>query len=119
MGKMSYGTRHESGEREPKGVRASDTSGERHVGVPKEDRMGGHKGASGEHEPKGAKASDSGGERHGGINGGVGMGKADDHGRGSDHGKHDGRTGEFNTGKRESSVYSHQRHKMGFTHKGG
>jgi|ERR1700756_5048714 len=117
--KTYYGSRHESGEREPKGVTASDTGAERHTKVPKEDRESGHRGESGEHEPKAVKASDSGGERHGSIVGGVGMGKADDHGRGADGGKHDGRTGEFNTGRHESHVYSHQRHKLGFTHKGG
>jgi hypothetical protein len=113
------GKAHESGEREPKGATSSDTSGERHVKVPKEDRESGHKGVSGEREPKGAKASDAGGERHSGIVGGVGIGKADMYGgRGGEMGKHDGRTGEFNTGKKEGSVYSHQRGKLGFTHKG-
>jgi hypothetical protein len=110
--RIDYGQRGESGEREP---HIKDEG--RHVGVPKEDRETGHKGLSGEHEPKGAKGRDSSGERSSGIVGGVGMGKADAHGRGSDGGKHDGRTGEFNTGTKEGSVYSHQRHKMGFTHK--
>ena len=99
-----------SGEREPKGATASDTSGERKVGVPKADREHGAEGDSGERSPA-AKASDSSGERRARIVGGVGMGKADSIGaRDSSHmGKQDGRTGEFNTGRTDKVVYSRKR----------
>lgn len=106
----SYGSKGESGEREPKGATSSDTRGERHTGTPKADREHGAEGDSGEHAP-GSKASDSSGERHAKIVGGVGMGKADSIGaREASHmGKHDGRTGEFNTGKTSATVYSRKR----------
>jgi hypothetical protein len=104
-----FGYRGETGEKEPKGASSSDTSGERKVKVPREDREAGKPGESGEHEPKGAKASDSGGERKVRIMGGVGQGKADSIGarEGSHLGKHDGRTGEMNTGRKEGHFYHH------------
>jgi hypothetical protein len=115
---MRYGERAESGEKEPKGANASDTSGEKRVSVPKEDREKNTPGYSGEHEPAGAKSRDASGEERERIVGGVGMGKADAMtGRDGHTGKHDGRTGEFNTGSQKGTVYSHQRHKMGFTYK--
>jgi hypothetical protein len=106
-----YGSRHESGEHEPKGVKASDTSGERKDRVPKADSEKGTKGESGEREPKGDKASDSSGERKVRLEGGVGMGKADSIGaREAGHmGKQDGLVGELNTGTKEGHFYHHKR----------
>ena len=106
--RTDYGTRGESGERIPAKAKASDTSGERRVSVPRADRESGTRGESGESMPK-AKASDATGERRVGITGGVGMGKADATGRESDHGKFDGHVGESNTGRQGDSktVYRH------------
>jgi hypothetical protein len=113
-----YGTGAESGEKEPKGVTAGDTAGERKTKVPMEDSEKGKTGYSGEKEPKGSKASDASGEHKSAIVGGVGMGKMDSIGaRDSSHlGRHDGKTGEMNDGKHEGSVYRHQR-TPGSTHK--
>jgi hypothetical protein len=117
--KTYYGTKGESGEREPKGAAAADR-GQKKVGVPIADREKAPEGLSGERSPAGAKARDSSGERKEKLEGGVGQGKADAlTGRtGSHAGKHDGRTGEFNAGKQESVVYRHKRGQMGFTYKG-
>ena len=95
----------------PKGVAASDRSGE---------KMGSEKGpnstkfmagASGEKMPKGATASDATGERRAKLVGGVAMGKADSIGdRVDGHmGKVDGRLGEFKGGSREHVAYEHKR----------
>lgn len=65
----------------------------------------GQRGETGEKEPSGAKSSDSGGERKGKIVAGVGMGKEDATGR-ANGGKE---KGEFNTGRKESVVYTHDR----------
>jgi hypothetical protein len=112
-----FGTKHETGERIPKG--ASDRKGERHDRVPKEDKERtsvkakehSSKGETGERIPDAAKR-DSTGERHEGLNGGVGMGMKDGLGkRPSEHmGKADGRLGEFNTGRSESKAYEHKKH---------
>ena len=98
-------------EKEPKGATASDRTGEKNVRVPKEDKEVFHTGATGEKVPKGALSSDTSGERKRPIEGGVGMGMADGIGlREASHmGRHDGRTGELNTGSRESVVYDHKR----------
>ncbi|MHB8086306.1 MAG: hypothetical protein ACYDHZ_10810 [Dehalococcoidia bacterium] len=65
---------------------------------------------TGEKEPKGATSSDRSGEKKVGLKGGVGMGKADGGSRPADMGKHDGRLGEHNDGKKgEREVYSHVR----------
>lgn len=78
----THGERGESGEKEPKGVNASDTSGERKgkivdgVGIGKADMKGSQEGAVGR----------------------TGMGG------------HDGRMGEFKGGnKGETVIYSHKR----------
>lgn len=65
----------------------------------------GRKGESGEKMPK-AKSSDGGGERHTGIKNGIGMGKADATGRSGNGGKE---RGEYNSGRSESTCYSHKR----------
>lgn len=72
----------------------------------------GYKGANeglrketGEKEPKGAKASDSSGTKSKGIVNGVGMGQEDKTGR-SNGGKE---KGEYNSGRSESTCYSHNR----------
>ena len=98
-------------EKEPKGVKSSDRTGEKNVRVPKEDREMFVPGASGEKIPKGALSSDTSGERKRPIAGGVGMGKMDGIGSrdGSHMGKHDGRMGEMNTGSREHVAYEHER----------
>jgi hypothetical protein len=105
------GLKSESGEREPKGATSSDTSGERKVSVPMADRVHGAKGITGEKIPESSSAADKTGERRESITGGVGMGQHDRlAGREASHaGKHDGRTGEFNSGRMEGSVYDHKR----------
>ena len=117
--KTDYGTKGESGEKEPKGAAAADR-GQKKVSVPIADREKGQEGYTREREPAGAKGKDSTGERREKIEGGVGQGKADAlTGRKASHaGAHDGRTGEMNSGKQEGVIYRHQRGKMGFTHKG-
>lgn len=104
-----YGERHESGEKEPKGVDRSDTKGKRHEAVPKADKESGTRGASGEREPAGAKSRDASGELKRPLEGGVGMGKADSIGaRETSHlGKHDGRLGEVKGHMGEKNVYAH------------
>jgi len=98
-------------EKTPKGVAASDRTGE---------KMGSEKGvnstkfmpgASGEKVLKSATASDTSGERKAKLVGGVGMGKADGMGdRVDGHmGKNDGLLGEFKGGSREHVAYEHKR----------
>jgi len=119
-----YGAnRGETGEREPKGARASDASGERKGGSsgPKlsgstGSRMSqsgtdyGIKGETGEKAPGGAKASDGGGEKRMPLAGGVAMGQRDSiAGRDSSHmGKQDGKVGELKEGRHsEGHFYKH------------
>jgi hypothetical protein len=98
-------------EKMPKGVAASDRTGE---------KMGSEKGpnstkfmagASGEKMPKGVNASDMSGERKAKLVGGVAMGKADGMGeRDKSHmGKQDGMCGEMKGGSREHVAYAHER----------
>ena len=97
---------------EPKGAKASDSTGEKRVGVSKVDKeSGGVKSMTGAMAPKAAMSSDTSGERRARIEGGVGMGKADGiGGREASHmGKYDGRLGEMNTGSAEKIVYEHKR----------
>ena len=108
---MGYGLKGESGERFPKGVKASDRTGEKkgsEKGVNSTKFM---PGATGEKIPKGATSSDSTGERHEKLNGGVAMGLEDGMGaRPAAHmGKHDGRLGEFKGHMGESVCYDHKR----------
>ena len=84
-------------EKMPKGTTASDMSGQKRVGTPKEDKEVYKSGASGEKMPKGVLASDMSGEKRRPIMGGVGMGKVD------------GRLGEMKGGSREHEAYSHER----------
>jgi len=70
----------------------------------------GKKGETGEKAPSGAKASDASGERSARLVNGVALGQRDALvGRtGSDTGKHDGTTGELNTGRKgEGHFYTH------------
>ena len=98
-------------EKEPKGVKSSDRTGE---------KMGSEKGANslkgtptqtGVKTPAGATASDMSGERKAKLVGGVAMGKADSIGtRESSHmGKNDGMLGEMKGGSREHTCYEHKR----------
>ena len=98
-------------EKAPKGVTASDRSGEKMGSEKGPNSLKGTPGMTGEKMPKGANASDMSGERKAKLVGGVGIGKADSIGArdGSHMGKNDGRTGEFNTGSSESECYSHER----------
>lgn len=114
-GKMSQagttkGLKGESGEREPKGATSSDSSGEKKVGVPKADNTKGTRGQTGERIPK-STASDRTGEKSMRIAGGVGQGQHDAlTGRDGGHaGKQDGKVGEFNTGRTESTSYRHKK----------
>ena len=98
-------------EKEPKGAKSSDRTGEKKIGASMVDKEVMRSGASGEKIPKGALSSDTSGERKMPIAGGVGMGKMDSMGsRESSHmGHHDGRLGEMNTGSREHVAYEHSR----------
>jgi len=98
-------------EKMPKGATASDMTGQKRVGTPKEDKEVYKSGASGEKMPKGVLASDMSGEKRRPIMGGVGMGMADGIGeRDKSHmGKVDGRLGELKGGSREHDCYSHER----------
>ena len=97
---------------EPKGVKSSDRTGEKKVGVSKVDReMGGVPSTTGAKAPKGATSSDTTGERKARIAGGVGMGMMDGMGsREASHmGMHDGRLGEMKGSVSEKIVYDHKR----------
>ena len=98
-------------EKEPKGAKSSDRTSEKKIGASMVDKEVFRSGASGEKIPKGALSSDTSGERKATIAGGVGMGRADGLGlRDASHmGKHDGKTGEMNTGSREHVAYEHKR----------
>jgi len=99
-------------EKEPKGAKSSDRSGEKKIGVSMVDReSGGVPSTTGAKAPKAAMSSDISGERKRPITGGVGMGKADGIGmRDSSHmGRVDGNCGEMNDGSKEREVYSHSR----------
>ena len=104
-------------EKEPKGVKSSDMTGEKKMGPRSADKMQGPnslkgtKGASGEKLPKGVNASDESGEIKRPLNGGVAMGKADGIGsRDASHmGKYDGQCGEMKGGSSESVCYEHKR----------
>ena len=86
-------------EKEPKGVKSSDRTGE---------KMGSEKGANslkgtptqtGVKTPAGATASDMSGERKAKLVGGVAMGKEDATGKDK----------QFNTGRTEGVCYTHER----------
>jgi hypothetical protein len=85
---------YEKSEKMPKGVTASDMTGQKRVGASSVDKEKFHSGASGEKMPKGALASDMSGERRAKIVGGVGMGSKDSAMR-HDTGKQDGFCGEM------------------------
>jgi len=98
-------------EKAPKGVTASDRSGEKMGSEKGPNSTKGTPGASGEKMPKGVNASDMTGERKAKLVGGVAMGKADSLGdRVDGHmGHNDGRLGEFKGGSREHVAYEHKR----------
>ena len=98
-------------EKEPKGAKSSDRTGEKKVGASMVDKEVFRPGASGEKIPHKALSSDTSGERKMPIAGGVGMGKMDGIGmREKSHmGHHDGRKGEMNTGSKEHVAYEHSR----------
>jgi len=102
-------------EKEPKGAKSSDRTGEKKIHVSKVDREAYEPGVSGEKMPKGVLSSDTSGERKAKIVGGVAMGKADSIGSrdGSHMGRVDGRCGEMNTGSSEKVVYDHKRSDYG------
>ena len=98
-------------EKMPKGVAASDRSGEKMGSEKGPNSTKGTPGMTGEKMPKGVNASDMSGERKAKLVGGVGMGKADTIGmRDNSHmGKNDGMLGECKGGSREHIVYEHSR----------
>lgn len=99
-------------EKEPKGAKSSDSSGEKMVKVSKVDREeGGVPSTTGAKAPKAAMSSDVTAEKKMPLAGGVGMGKADGMGmREESHmGMHDGRLGEMKGHMGEKVVYDHQR----------
>ena len=97
----------------PKGVTATDRTGEKKGSEKGPNSTKFMAGASGEKMPKGATASDSTGERKAKLVGGVAMGKADSIGdRVDGHmGKNDGLLGEMKGGSREHVTYVHDREK--------
>ena len=99
-------------EKEPKGVTASDRTGEKKIGASMVDKEVYRPGVSGEKIPKGALSSDTSGERKMPIAGGVGMGKADGIGLrdGSHMGRIDGHLGEMKGHMGEKVVYDHKRY---------
>lgn len=113
-----YGSKGESGERDPKGASRADTRGEKRVKTPMADkekssvsaRKGSESGETGERIPDAGKR-DRPDEKHESMTGGVGMGIKDGLGArsGGDAGKHDGRTGEMNSGRSSGTVYTHKR----------
>ena len=98
-------------EKSPKGVTASDRTGEKMGSKDGANSTKGTPSVTGAKAPAGATASDTTGERKARLVGGVAMGKADSIGdRVDGHlGKNDGRLGEFKGGSREKEVYSHDR----------
>lgn len=99
-------------EKEPKGAKSSDSTGEKKVKVSKVDREeGGVPSTTGAKAPKAAMSSDTSGERKAPLAGGVGMGKADGMGlREASHmGHHDGRLGEMKGHHGEKVIYDHKR----------
>lgn len=95
----------------PKGAKASDSTGEKKVKVPKMDSEKGVPSRTGAKAPEKATSSDRTGEKRVAIAGGVGMGKMDGIGeREESHmGKHDGRLGEMKGHMGEKVVYEHER----------
>ena len=104
-------------EKEPKGAKSSDTTGEKKLGPTSFNKMTGvnsmkgTKGMSGEKLPKNADSADTSGERKMPLVGGVALGKADGIGmREASHmGKQDGMVGECKGHMGESCVYDHKR----------
>ena len=98
-------------EKMPKGVAASDRSGEKMGSEKGPNSLKGVPSVTGAKAPAGATASDMTGERKAKLVGGVAMGKADSIGdRVDGHmGKNDGRLGEMKGGSREHVAYAHER----------
>ena len=98
-------------EKAPKGVTASDRTGEKMGSEKGPNSLKGVPSVTGAKAPAGATASDMTGERRAKLVGGVAMGKADSIGdRVDGHmGKVDGRLGEFKGGSREHVAYEHKR----------
>ena len=98
-------------EKAPKGVAASDRTGEKMGSEKGPNSLKGVPSVTGAKAPAGATASDMTGERKAKLVGGVAMGKADSIGdRVDGHmGKVDGRLGEFKGGSREHVAYEHKR----------
>ena len=97
----------------PKHVKSRDSSGEKMVRVPKEDKEGdGYPSHTGAKAPRAALSSDTTGERKMPIEGGVAMGNQDGIGLRHEHhmGQHDGRLGEMKGHHGEAVVYEHQRY---------
>jgi hypothetical protein len=98
-------------EKSPKGVSASDRTGEKMGSEKGVNSTKGVPSVTGAKAPAGATASDASGERKAKLVGGVGMGKADSMGDREDGhmGRNDGRLGEFKGGSREHVAYAHDR----------
>jgi hypothetical protein len=98
-------------EKEPKGVKSSDRTGEKMGSEKRANSLKGTPTQTGVKTPAGATASDMSGERKQKLVGGVAMGKADGIGErdGSHMGKNDGRLGEMKGGSSESVCYDHKR----------
>ncbi len=108
---MNYG-KPASGEKEPKGVKASDRSGEKMGSEKGPNSTKGTPSMTGVKAPAGATSSDTTGERKAAkLVGGVAIGKADGIGsRDASHmGKVDGMLGEMKGGSSESVCYDHKR----------
>jgi|GEM_PF-505840 len=98
-------------EKEPKGVKSSDMTGEKKGLEKGPNSTKGVPSVTGAKAPAGATSSDTTGERKAKLVGGVAMGKADGIGsRDASHmGKYDGQCGEMKGGSSEKVVYEHKR----------
>lgn len=98
-------------EKEPKGVKSSDSSGEKMGSEKGPNSTKGTPSMTGAKAPAGATASDTSGERKAKLVGGVAMGKMDGIGmREASHmGKYDGNLGEMKGVCKEHTCYEHER----------
>jgi hypothetical protein len=98
-------------EKEPKGAKASDRTGEKMGSEKGPNSLKGTPSMTGAKAPAGATSSDTSGERKAKLVGGVAMGKADGIGsRDASHlGRNDGMCGEMKGGSREHIAYEHSR----------
>ena len=98
-------------EKEPKGAKSSDRTGEKMGSEKGPNSLKGVPSVTGAKAPAGATSSDTSGERKAKLVGGVAIGKADSIGaRDASHmGKNDGMLGEMKGVSKEHTCYEHKR----------